>query len=116
MPVHDLAILDHLDARAILTDDRPWIATDEGVTSEMFAALDGFKEERLALPANFAVGAEGRFKIREQLARDGDKIPLPGQLLKFFQRRRIHDGVVLPRQVGFAPHGNHWRRAGPLVS
>ena len=63
---------------------------DELKTPDMFAALDGFKEKRFALPADFAIGGERRFQIGENAARDGNEISLRRKLQKFIQRRRIH--------------------------
>ena len=78
------------DVLAVLPDDRARIAADERVAPDVFAALDGFEEERFALPADFAVGRERRFQIGEDAARDGNEISLRGELQKFIKRRRIH--------------------------
>ena len=62
----DLAVFEHLDAVAGLPDDRARIAADERIAPEVFAAFDRFEQKRFALPANFAVGRERRFKIGQQ--------------------------------------------------
>ena len=76
----NFSIFDDLNTVASLLDDRARIAADERVAAEMFAALDGFKEKRLALSANFAVGRERRFQIGENAARDGNEISLRREL------------------------------------
>ena len=91
---HDLAVFDDLHAVAGLLDDRAGIAADERVAAQMFAALDGFKEEGFARAADFAIGRERRFDVREQPARDGNEVSLRGQLQKFFQCRRIHESFL----------------------
>ena len=48
---HHFPVFDDLDAVAVLPDDGARIAADERVAPDVFAALDGFKQERFALPA-----------------------------------------------------------------
>ena len=62
----DLAVFDEFDAVADLPDDGARIAADERIAAQMFAALDRLEQERFALPANFVIGGERRFKIGEQ--------------------------------------------------
>jgi len=50
---------------------------------EVFAAFDGFEQERFAGAPDFAIGRERRFNVRKQPARDGNEISLRGQLQKF---------------------------------
>ena len=92
--VRQLAILQHVHAGAVLADDRARVAADKGIAAQVFAAFDRFEEERFALPADFPVGREGRFKISQEPAGNGDEVPLGGQLLKFFQGGRKHGGRV----------------------
>ena len=72
------AVFDHLHPAAGLADDGAGIAADKGVAADVLAALDRFKKERFALAANFAIGGEGRFKIRQNPARDRNEIS-PGR-------------------------------------
>ncbi len=51
-----------------LLDDGARIAADKGVAANVLAALDRFKEERFALAANFPIGRERRFQIRQDAA------------------------------------------------
>jgi hypothetical protein len=78
--VHHLGRSEDFDAVAVLADDRARIAAHEGVASEVFAALDGFEEERFALAADLAIGGERGFEIGQQAAADGDQVSLGGQL------------------------------------
>ena len=54
--LHDLAAFDDLDAIVELPNDRARVAADEGVTTQMLAAFDRFKQKRFALAANFPIG------------------------------------------------------------
>ena len=98
--VHHPAILQHLNARADLADDRARIAPNERITAEMLASLDRFEKKRFALASDLAVGRQGGLEVGEQAARDGDEISLRSQLLKFFERRRIHRRGVHSGSVG----------------
>ena len=82
-----LAVLQHLHRLAHLPDDRARIAAHEGVAPEVFAALDRLEQERLARPADLAVGRERRFDIRQQPAGDGDQVALGGQLQELVECR-----------------------------
>ena len=88
--LHDLAVLDDLDAVGRLLDDGARIAADERVAPDVLAAFHGLEQERLALAADFAVGRERRLKIREDAARDGNQVSLRRELQKFFQRWCVH--------------------------
>ena len=70
---------------AHLPDDRARVAADERVAAEVFAALDGFEQERFARPADFAIGRERRFDVGQQPAGDGDQVALGGQLQELFE-------------------------------
>ena len=96
----DFAVLDDIDAPALLADDGAGIAADEGIAANVFAAFDGFEKKRLALPANLAIGGEGRFQIRQNPARDRDEVALPGQFQKFRLRWIIHS---LPTALRITP-------------
>ena len=81
----------NLDVAVVLPDDRAGIATDEGITSEMFAAFDGFEQERFARAPDFAVGREGCFDIGEEPARDGNEISVRGEFQKLFESGGVHE-------------------------
>ncbi len=59
-----------------LPDDRARIAADKGVAADVFAAFDGFEQERFARAADFAVGRKRGFNVRQQAAGDRDKVAL----------------------------------------
>src|SRR5208282_5640829 len=86
----DFAVLDDLDAPALLSDDGAGIAADKGITANVFAAFDGFEKKGFALPANLAIGGERRFQIRQNPARNGDEIALTGPFQKFRLRWIVH--------------------------
>ena len=46
---HHLSVFDDFDAVGGLFDDGARVAADERVAPDVFAALDGFKQERFAL-------------------------------------------------------------------
>ena len=78
----DLAVFNKFDAIAGLADDGARIAADKRIAPQMFAAFDGFEQKRFALPANFVIGGERRFKVGQNAARDRDEISLRGQFQK----------------------------------
>ncbi len=51
----------------------------------MFAAFDGFKEERFTLAADFAIGRERRFDVGENARSHGNQVALTRELQKFVQ-------------------------------
>ena len=81
----DAAVFDDLNLAVVLADDGAGVAANEGVAADVFAALDGFKEEGFTGAADLAIGGQGRLKIGEDAARDGDEIPVGGILQKFIQ-------------------------------
>ncbi len=79
---HHLAVFDHFDPVAGLANDGARIAADKRITPKVFASLDRLEQKRFALPANFVVGGERRFKIGENAACHGNEIPLRRQFQK----------------------------------
>ena len=61
---------DHFHLRAPLPDDGSRAATDEGITAQVFSAFDGFKQERLPLPADFLVSRKRCFEVGQNPAGD----------------------------------------------
>ena len=86
------AVLDHLDGLAHLTNDPARVAADKGIAPDVLASFDGFKQERLALPANLAIGRERRLDVRQQPAGDGDQVALGRQTEELFEGGRVHAG------------------------
>jgi len=56
----------------------------------VLTALDRLEQEGFPLPPDLLVGGQRRLEIREDAARDGDEIPLRGQLQKVIKLRRVH--------------------------
>jgi hypothetical protein len=62
-----------------LSDHCARVAADERISTEVLAAFDGFEKKCFSWSANFAIGGERSFDIREQAPGYGDKIPPLGE-------------------------------------
>ena len=78
--LHDASTFNDFDAIVELPNDCARVAADEGVTSQMLAALDRFEKKRFALAANFPIGRQGRFQVSQQTARDRNQVALRREL------------------------------------
>src|ERR1700722_17451284 len=93
-----LPVFDKFDPCPSLLAHRARSAADERVAANMLAALDRFAEKGLALAANFLVGRERRFQIRQNAPSDRNQVALGGQPHEFILSRIIHGSYLTSRR------------------